>query len=280
MAHSDFLVTAKQLQQKLNDSNIVIIDCHWDENAYIRAHIPGALKRPGHPYIKSQEDGIPNKFLPKPDEFLDLLNSMGITNETEVICYDEWHNHFATRMWWVMHYYGHKNVKLLDGGWQAWVAEGLPISFQSENPQVTEEKFRINENQSFNAQLKEILANYKSEDWQILDVRSDAEFKGEVLSGNKRGGHIPNAIHLEWKRLLSPSTKYEGVSYFKSEVEMKALFDEAGIKKDKTIAVHCQAGVRASFSAFCLEMLGYPNVKLYDGSMGEWANEKDTPLEK
>lgn len=272
----DFLVDTKWLSQHLNDGNLVIVDCQWDVNAYLRAHIPRALMRPGHPYVKSENDGVPSNRLPTIDEFQKLLEELGIGANTTVICYDEWRNHFATRFWWVLKYYGFKNVRLLDGGWQAWVAAGLPVSYAKHEAKDITTEFITTEHVELSTNTDEVLVNYEDSKWQVLDARSDAEFDGTAPSKNKRVGHIPNAINLEWSDLLKKSD--QGVHFFRSEKEIEILFENSGLNKENTIAVHCQAGVRASFSVFCLTLLGYPNVKLYDGSMAEWANLDHTSL--
>lgn len=275
--NNNFLVNTQWLSNHLQDDNIVIVDCQWDENAYIKAHIPYAIMRPGHSYLKSEQNGELGKFLPGEDEFLRLMAKMGIDSNTEVICYDEWDNHFATRLWWLLKYYGHKKVRLLNGGWQAWVAAGLPVSCTVTEPKAAARPYSVHENPSINITLEELLETYDNRDVQILDVRRESEYNGTETGKNKRGGHIPGAIHLEWTRLLSKSKQWEWVNIFQSE-EMQALLEQHSVSKDKITVIHCQAGVRASYTFFCLKMLGYPDVKLYDGSMGEWANMDHTPL--
>lgn len=276
--NNKFLVDTQWLSKHLQDDNIVIVDCQWDENAYLKAHIPNAIMRPGHSYLKSEQDGELGKYLPGAGEFSRLMAEMGIDSSTEVICYDEWDNHFATRLWWLMKYYGHKEVRLLNGGWQAWVAAGFPVSCTVTKAKAAGGPNSVHENPSNNTTLDELLERYGNHDVQILDVRRKSEYEGTELGKNRRGGHIPGAIHLEWNRMLSKSKQQVGVNFFQSEEKMQALLDQKGVSKDKTTVVHCQAGVRASFMFFCLKMLGYPDVKLYDGSMGEWANIDHTPL--
>lgn len=276
--NNKFLVDTQWLSNHLHDDNIVIVDCQWDENAYIKAHIPNAIMRPGHSFLKSEQNGEVGKYLPSAEEFSGMMAEAGIDSDTEVICYDEWDNHFATRLWWVLKYYGHKKVRLLNGGWQAWVSAGLPVSFTTPEVNAAGHPYAARANPSINITMDELLAKYDSTDVQILDVRRESEYDGTEAGNNMRGGHIPGAIHLEWNRLLSQSKQWKGVNFFQSKEEMQALLDQKGVSKDKTTVVHCQAGVRASFMFFCLKMLGYPDVKLYDGSMGEWANVDHTPL--
>ncbi len=235
--------------------------------------------RPGHPYIKSTGEGQASRHLPDADEFRTLVHSLGIEADSTVICYDDWQNHFATRMWWLLRYYGFGDARILDGGWQAWVAAGLPISFAIESKAPAMAAPSLCEHGAKLATLDQLLANFRKHDWQILDVRSDEEYSGANRAGNARGGHIPGAYHLEWKRMLRPSDEFEGAQVLQSAADMERLLNETGIDRERTIVVHCQAGVRASFMAFCLELLGYPEVKLYDASMAEWANLEKTPME-
>jgi len=278
--NNKFLVDTQWLSKHLQDDNIVIVDCQWNENAYLKAHIPNAIKRPGHSFIKSEQTGELGKYLPDAEEFSRLMTEAGIDSDTEVICYDEWNNHFATRLWWVLKYYGHQKVRLLNGGWQAWVAAGLPVSYTVTEANAASRPYSVHEDPTLNITMKELLETYDNHNVQVLDVRRESEFNGTELGKNRRGGHIPGAIHLEWNRLYSESKQWKGVNFFQSEEEMQTLFDQHGVSRDKTAVVHCQAGVRASFTFFCLKMLGYPDVKLYDASMGEWANTEHTPLVK
>ena len=278
MSREAHLTSVEWLSSNHESSDIVIVDCHWDSNAYLRAHIPGAIMRPGHPYIKSEDkEGKPQKHLPNPEEFEALMNALGIHRDITVICYDEWHNHFATRLWWLLKYYGHEKSMILDGGWQAWVQKQFPVSTVTHKPQLTDQ-FEPLVNPGRLVELDELLENYTNPDWQVIDVRSDGEFDGTSNPGNNRSGHVPGAIHLEWnKMLVSDDT---GVHYFRSNEDMERLLSDAGVSKEKKTVVHCQSGVRATFMAYCLEILNYPHVKVYDGSMGEWANLEETPLEK
>lgn len=278
MSTNQNLTTVEWLSENYGEDNLVIVDCHWDPNAYLRAHIPGAIMRPGHPYIKSEDsEGKPSKQLPTADQFEDLMNRMGIDANSAVVCYDEWHNHFATRLWWLLRYYGHDKVSILNGGWQAWVEKGFSISVSTHNPGAGvgfEARARLDRLVG----LDELQANFSNPEWQVVDVRSDGEYQGSENPGNLRSGHIPGALHLEWNKMLKPNER--NVHHVRPKEEMEQLLSEAGVSKEKTTVVHCQSGIRATFMAFCLDLLQYPNVKVYDGSMSEWANMEETPLEK
>ena len=178
----------------------------------------------------------------------------------------------------MLKYYGHKNAKVLDGGWQGWVDAGSPVSYKK-SAVSDNTNFKAAANPELLVELDELRENYSNENWQILDVRTDDEYSGKAAHGNKRVGHVPGAIHLEWNRFVNNSNDPEGVRNMCSAEEIQNLLDEAGVYKQKTVATHCQAAVRATFGAFVLELMGYPPARVYDGSMAEWANLDDTPLE-
>ncbi len=158
---------------------------------------------------------------------------------------------------------------------------GYPVSYKK--PQGSgHSDFKASANPELLVELDELRENYTNENWQILDVRSDDEYNDKAVhgnNGNKRVGHVPGAIHLEWNRFVNNSKDPEGVRNMCSAQEIQNLLDEAGVDKQKTVATHCQAAVRATFGAFVLELMGYPTPKVYDGSMAEWANLDDTHLE-
>lgn len=272
------LVDVHMLAEQLGDENLCIVDCGWDVAAYGRAHIPGAVSRPGHPYIKAiADDGSTATDLPGPGTVKEMCRTMGIGPETNVVIYDDWGTLFATRLWWVLMYYGFDRVRVLDGGWQAWVAAGLPVSF--EVPAVPDvEDLELEPDPRRIIRIDELMERHADDDLHVLDVRSDDEFKGVVFRGNKRKGRIPGATHLEWNRLLENSTDPQAVRTLRAETEVDALIAGAELDPSVEIVTHCQAAIRATHTAFVLEMMGYPPVRVYDGSMEEWAGRTDTPL--
>jgi thiosulfate/3-mercaptopyruvate sulfurtransferase len=250
------------------------------EGSYNRAHIPGALQLPVHSYIKAKDaTGDIALHLQGPDEFRGLMAELGIGPNTCVVLYDERGSILATRLWWVLRYYGHENAKVLNGGWQGWVSSGLPVSLKTSKPSGRVETFSPSGNPDRLATLEQIKGNYHAQNWRIVDVRSDDEYVGKDEHGNKRAGHIPGSIHLEWNRFVENSNDTEAVRRFRSAQEIQELLEECKIDKNQTLVTLCQSGIRASLAAFALELVGYPAIKLYDGSMAEWANLDDTPLE-
>ncbi len=279
-AKSDLLVSPEWLYEHRGDSDLVIVDCPMGDGSYNRAHIPGALRLPVHPYIKSTDPtGDITLHLQGPDELRGLIAELGIGPNTCIVIYDERGSILATRLWWVLRYYGHENAKVLNGGWQGWVSSGLPVSFKTSRASGSVETFSPCGNPDRLATLEQIKEHYRVQNWRILDVRSDDEYVGKDEHGNKRVGHIPGAIHLEWNRFLENSNDTEAVRCFRSAEEIQELLDAYGIDKNRAIVTLCQSGIRASLVAFALELVGCPVVKLYDGSMAEWANLDDTPLE-
>ena len=279
-ANPDMLVSPEWLELNREDTNLVIVDCPWEYYSYTRAHIPGAVCRPGHSYIKAlDQDGGQSVSVAGVSEMQNLLEDLGIGADSTVVAYDEWGSIFATRLWWVLRYYGFNNVKILDGGWQNWVSLGLPVSFEAAKPVEIADPVELKMNPDVMVNLDEFMNSYNDPQWQVLDVRSDDEYNGVAAHGNNRTGHVPGALHLEWNQLLENSTDAEGVRTFKSAEEIQSLFDNAGVDGSKNIVTHCQAAVRATFTAFALELMGYETVRVYDGSMAEWANREDTALE-
>ena len=275
---ADLLVEPSWLHEHLEDPNLVIIDCPWDSAAYGRAHIPGSLVRPGHLYVKTEKEGEPGLHFPTPSEFRDTIHSLGIKPDTTVVCYDDWGSLFGARLWWVLKLFGHTDARILNGGWQAWVEEGYPISFKQPAPQTGGQVDLPPPNEARFVTVNEILKT-GVQNFSLIDARSDDEYDGKNSSGNKRKGHVPGAIHLEWNQLLENSKNSGVVRKFKSAKEIQSLLVAAGITKDKVWTPYCQAAVRGAFMGFALELMGYTTPRVYDGSMGEWANLEETPLE-
>lgn len=259
---------------------------------YTRAHITGAV-HPGPEdrshYLKDPAD--PLHILP-PEQFADLMARLGISDGTLVVAYDADGGHTAARLWWALNYYGHSEVKLLDGGWNKWLAEHRPATMATTN-------FKRG---TFTAKPRpELLATvddlklalkagvYPSDDEEttpdrrkasgrdvtILDVRALAEYEATDHRGNKRAGRIPGAKHAEWREFV----KADPLMTWRSPEELRALLASRGVPATQEVVTYCQAGVRASHGAFTLALMGYPRIRVYDGSMEEWANRKDTPLE-
>ena len=265
-AQSPILVSTEWLADNLESSEFVLIDA-GEFVAYRRAHIPGAIGLP-HPYLK----GRGSKLVMGSDQFEDLASSWGLSNDQPVVIYDDNASLHAARMWWVLRYFGHKNVKVVDGGLNAWLAENKPLTSKIPRPERSEFHSEIDTAQVCDInELKSLVGTGA----QIWDTRSDEEWNGTESRGNARVGRIPGSIHFEWRHLLEgpPFRRFRPLS------EIRTTLVEAGIDVDAPVVSYCQAGIRGAFGQFVLALLGNMESRNYDGSMDEWANEEDTPLE-
>jgi thiosulfate/3-mercaptopyruvate sulfurtransferase len=207
-----------------------------------------------------------------PEQFEGLMGKLGVSNDTLVIPYDDNNALVASRMWWVLRYYGHRNVKVLNGGWHRWLTEGRPIDFHAARPKPA--TFKATPNPEIVASAEYLKAHYDEAGCQVLDARTDGEWDGTNSRGNKRVGRVPTAKHLEWVRFVAG----DDTRKFLPADELERLLGEAGFTRDRATITYCQGGIRAAHAAFVLDLLGWENVRVYDGSMRDWANRDDTPL--
>ena len=269
-ARPELLAETDWLAERLMDPEVRIVDMGSQE-AYNRVHIPNAVHITVHHYLKDLDDGI---NVMGPNEFSQLMSILGISNDTTVVAYDEGGAHWAARLWWVLDYYGHTKCKLLNGGWNKWLAEGRPLSCNV--PAFPRAHFYADAKQQRICLTDELKGYVGSPNVVIWDVRTQGEWDGSNPRTNRRGGHIPGAVHLDW---VDTVTK-DDIQAFKSADQLKKLLDQTGIPKSKDVVVHCQAGVRASHGAFTLALMGYDKYKVYDASWNAWGNRDDTPIVK
>ncbi|RJQ13209.1 MAG: sulfurtransferase [Dehalococcoidia bacterium] len=264
----DLLVSTEWLAGRLEQPGLVLVDA-GEPLAYQRAHIPGASGVP-HPYLKGRENPL---LVMPPVDFEALARSWGVSNSTSVIVYDDNASLHAARVWWVFRRYGHHDVRVLDGGFNAWLHEGRPVTSAPPHPQTGTFTARPDTSCSISVEeLRDAVA--KGEAPAIWDTRSDEEWTGTNSRGNRRTGHVPGAHHLEWRRLMQgpPSRRFRPIEEIRAEIRA------AGLDPDAETVTYCQAGIRGAFGQFILTLLGNDRARNYDGSMGEWANRDDTPL--
>lgn len=273
--HPELLAEPDWLAEHADDPNVRIIDCATVE-AYRRAHIPGALQLPAHFYIKDDDPAGSDHgvLVMPPKQFEALMGKLGVGPDTTVVTYDDNNALVASRLWWVLRYYGHTNAKVLNGGWHRWLTEQRPVTFHASK--AAPATFTAKPNAAIYATVDLLKQAHADPACQVLDSRTDAEWEGTNDRGNKRSGRVPNAKHLEWLRFVET----DDMRRFLPAEQLQALVDEAGFTRDKPIITYCQGGIRAAHAAFVLELLGYQGVRVYDGSMREWANRDDTPLVK
>ncbi|MFC5700280.1 sulfurtransferase [Cohnella faecalis] len=246
----------------------IIIDART--KGFEDGHIPGAVSLPSA--LTKSKDGI--GIVPA-DLFTELAQSAGINANTTVIVYDEGDSVQATRLFYALEYYGHADkVKVLNGGLAIWLRAGKPLSVEETwqargNFSATPHPERFTGKNQLQRELNDtsIVA---------LDTRAIDEYRGDNLRNNARGGHIPGAVHLEWKDAVDRTVPEAPI--FKSGAVLTEQFESAGVLKEKTVVPYCQSNGRGAHTYFALRLLGYPNVRPYEGSWAEWGNSEDTEI--
>jgi thiosulfate/3-mercaptopyruvate sulfurtransferase len=227
-AFPEFLADTEWLAEHLDDGNIRIVDTDVVA-AYQRGHIPGAVLVPDN-YEKDPDTSAVH-ILP-PQKFAEMMESLGIGDETTVVVYDNSRSLYAGRLWWALSYYGHQNVRVLNGGWRKWVSEGRRISLD-QSPARTGVRFTPRPDASLIATTEHLKESYSKPDVAVWDVRTTGEYTGENTRRNRRTGHIPGAIHLEWLEMMDEKTHT-----FKLPDEMRRILESNGITPDKEVVAH------------------------------------------
>jgi thiosulfate/3-mercaptopyruvate sulfurtransferase len=277
-AHPEVLVDTQWVMDHLNDKEVRIAEVDYDPTAnYNLGHVPGAVL---FDWKKDINDQVTRNIFSK-QTCEDLLQKAGVNNNTILVLYGDFNNWFAAFAFWAVKYYGFKDLRLMNGGRKKWLEEDRPIS--KDIPQYQRGSFKAMEpDKSIRVYLNEVKEALDKENIAMVDVRSPKEFTGEILAPPEyptehaqRGGHIPGASNIPW----SQAVKDDGT--FKSVEELKQIYQPKGIIPDKEIIAYCRIGERSSHTWFVLKyLLGYPNVKNYDGSWTEWGNMVDNPIEK
>ncbi|MFZ0213687.1 MAG: sulfurtransferase [Candidatus Acidiferrales bacterium] len=283
-AHPEVLVTTQWVADHLNDpksetnkaARIRFVEVDVDTSAYEQGHIAGAV---GWNWQTQLQDGIRRDLLGKQD-WESLLGASGISNDTTIILYGDNNNWFAAYAFWQLKYYGHSDVKLLNGGRKKWLEEKRPLL--KDVPQYPAAKYRAPEpDQAVRAQRDRVSHAIQNSATKLVDVRSVDEFTGKIIAPPgmsetaQRAGHIPGAINVPW----SQAANEDGT--FKSADALKQLYGGKGVSGDGEVIAYCRIGERSSHTWFVLKyLLGYKNVRNYDGSWTEWGNLVGAPIEK
>ncbi|MGH8607160.1 MAG: sulfurtransferase [Gammaproteobacteria bacterium] len=258
------------------DPGLRLVEVDVDTAAYDQGHIPGAI---GWNWTSQLCDTVRRDIIPKAD-FEQLMADSGIGNGTRVILYGDNNNWFAAWAVWQMKLYGHGDVRLMNGGRKKWIAEGRELS--TEIPSVAKASYRAQEQDlSLRAFLPEVQDVLRDQHARLVDVRSPDEFTGKILAPPglpetcQRGGHVPGAKNVPWGQACNED------GTFKSADQLKGLYEGQGITSDKPVIAYCRIGERSSHSWFVLKyLLGYADVKNYDGSWTEWGNLVGAPVER
>ncbi len=273
---NDVLVDAGWAQAHLDDPNVRFVEVDVDTTSYEQSHLPGAV---GWNWTSQLSDGV-RRDIATTDEFSALLSRSGIAPDTTIVLYGDNNNWFAAWAYWQLKLYGHRDVRILDGGRKHWLDHGLPITVDP--PSHAETGYRLGAPDfTLRAFRDDILPRLGDPGLALVDVRSPAEFNGEVIAPPgmtetaQRAGHIPGAASIPWAQTV----REDGT--FKSADELRAIYDAKGVTPDKDVIAYCRIGERSSHSWFVLhELLGYRRVRNYDGSWTEWGSMVGVPIEK
>jgi thiosulfate/3-mercaptopyruvate sulfurtransferase len=277
-AHPHMLVSTKWLSEHLNDPDLVVVESDEDVLLYDTGHIPGAVKVDWHMDLN---DALTRDYLDG-EAFAALMGAKGIGRDTTVVFYGDNFNWWAAYALWVFTLFGHPDVRLLDGGRKKWVDEGRPLSTDAPERPTAEYPVVERDDAPIRAFRDDVMKHVEG-GGRLVDVRSPQEYSGELLhmpdypqEGALRGGHIPGASNVPWKRAANDDATFKGID------ELKALYEgEQGLSVDDEVVAYCRIGERSSHTWFVLHhLLGYPRVRNYDGSWTEWGNLVRAPIER
>lgn len=276
-AHSSqILVDSVWAQAHLNDPAVRFVEVDVDTTAYEQGHLPGAV---GWNWTSQLADGV-RRDVASRDDFSELLRASGIDADTTIVLYGDNNNWFAAWAYWQLKLYGHRDVRILDGGRRYWLDNGLPITVDVPTPTATTYTLPAPDF-ALRAFRDDILPRLGDAGLVLVDVRSPAEFAGEVIAPPgmtetaQRAGHIPGAVSIPWAQTV----REDGT--FKSAAELEELYGAKGVTGDKDIVAYCRIGERSSHTWFVLhELLGFRRVRNYDGSWTEWGSMVNVPIER
>ncbi len=277
-AHPEILVTTEWVQDHHTDPKVRIVEVDYDPTAnYALGHAPNSIL---WDWKKDLNDQVKRDILSK-EQLEELLARSGIGTDGKIVLYGDFNNWFAAYAYWDLTYYGVKNVFLMNGGRKKWIDEDRPVT--KDVPTFPRTAYKVpGPNEALRAYMDYVKNAATKKDKVLVDVRGPKEFTGEITAPPEypnehaqRGGHIPGAQNIPWAQAV----KEDGT--FKSADELKQLYTSKGVTPEKEVITYCRIGERSSHTWFVLKyLLGYPNVRNYDGSWTEWGNIIRNPIEK
>jgi thiosulfate/3-mercaptopyruvate sulfurtransferase len=276
-ARPEVLVDTQWVVDHIKDQSVRIFEVSVDPAAFEQGHIPGAVALNWFHDLEER----PHREIASKVTIERLLGSAGVNRDTTIILYGDNNNWFAAYAYWLFKLYGHGDVRIMNGGRKKWMDEGRPMT--KEVATYPKAAYQAREpNPDIRAFRDTVLQSLRQSNKGLVDVRSPREYSGELLApenlpqeGAQRGGHIPGAANIPWAEAVRPD------GTFKSADELKALYEQRGITPDKEIIAYCRIGERSAHTWFALkELLGYPNVRNYDGSWTEWGSMVGVPVER
>ena len=274
------LASTDEVAARGADSGVAVLEVDEDTEAFGRGHIPGAL---GIHWKKDLQDPLRRDFI-GPEAFAALMDRLGIKRDTEVILYGGNNNWFAAYAYWYFRYYGHGNVRLMDGGRKKWELENRPLTTDETHPTPTS-GYKAAPPQSSIRALRGFVETevLPKPGFGLVDVRSPEEYRGELLAPPhlpqeqaQKPGHIPGARNIPWAKSIDPQT-----GAFLPEDQLRSLYEGQGLTPDLEVVAYCRIGERSAHTWFVLhELLDYPKVRNYDGSWTEWGSMIGVPIER
>jgi thiosulfate/3-mercaptopyruvate sulfurtransferase len=284
----DDLVTVEWLAAHLHNGRVRVVDIRgcvktedWGggrqkatytgaSEEYERGHIPGAVYVDWTKDIVDREGKVKAQVAP-PGEFKAAMEARGIGEGIAVVVADHAGGHLATRLWWALKYYGHDDVSVLEGGYRAWEAAGLPLTTEPTEVSL-DVTFTPRKREELRCEVEDVLQQMQTQSHQIVDARDGATFRGEIQRG-RRGGHIPGALNLPASALVSERGEW------RSPEEIRELARAAGVDVSQPVTAYCNGGVTATQVMFGLHRAGMTDLSNYDGSWNEWGEREDLPAE-
>jgi thiosulfate/3-mercaptopyruvate sulfurtransferase len=267
-AHPEQLVETDWVAAHAGDANVRVVDMRSAATAYPGGHVPGAV------YLSPVAIRVadrPPTFLPTPQEFEALMAKLGIADATRVVVYDERGGIYAARLWWILNYFGHQNVALMNGGWVKWTAEQR--SAEQATPAPAPARFTARPQPRWVATAADVVGAIDKPGVKIVDARTAAEIEGKDLRGIRRGGFVASSVPVYWEDLLDAQKRT-----FKPADELRQIYEARGILASHEVIAYCQVGMRASVDLFALHLIGYDKLRNYYGAWEEWGNRDDLPI--